>query len=117
MRLLLLLIVGGLWAFYVTLLLDRPDLAHVVPDQYAVVVHVGFGLFFLWIVYAWSDVEIRTSKSWWRNGPGIFLRNLVVIGLGVGLLVFTCREVLHGVDPTGRADMLGIRSCVRAPCR
>lgn len=102
MKLLIALIGGGLWAFFIALQLDRPDLAvKLVPEASQILVHGGFVVFLLWVVYVFSHREIRSSKSWWRHGPGIYLRNLVVISLGVVLLIFTCREVLNGVDPTG----------------
>lgn len=105
---LLTLLLCGAWAFYIALLIDRPDLAAtIVPAGDMLVVNAVFAVFFLITVYRLSHLEISRSKSMIRNGPGIYLRNLVVIGLGVGLIVFACREVLHGVDPTGRRALFG----------
>lgn len=101
MMLLVGLIVGGAWAFYVALLLDRPDMAQTLAPPWPMALHVVFAVVFLATVYRYSHREIATSKSWWRHGPGIYLRNLVVLGLGMALILFTCREVLGGVDPSG----------------
>ena len=95
------LLLGGAWAFYAALLLDRPDLARIVPEPYPLVVHGLFVVLLLWAVARVSSPEIRSASSAWRHGPMIFLRNLVVVSLGVVLLVFTSREILHGIDPTG----------------
>ncbi len=101
MMLLLAFGVASLWSFYVALLLDRPDLAKVVPPDFVLPVHAIFAVVLLMIVARLSFTEIRRSKSWMRHGIGIYTRNLVVIGLGVVLMIFTCREVLNGVDPSG----------------
>lgn len=101
MSLLLGMVASFVWTFYVALLIDRPDLARTVHEPWPLVIHVGFVVVFLLSAYRFSHREIVSSTSWWRHGPGIYVRNLVVIGLGVGLILFTCREVLHGVDPSG----------------
>lgn len=102
---LLILLAAGLWSFYITLLLDRPDLATIVPPDLEPIVHASFAIILLATTLAWSWIEIKTSKSWLKHGLGIYLRNLIVISLGVALIIFTCREVVHGLDPTGHQPL------------
>lgn len=101
MNMLLGLIVGTGWAFYAALLLDRPDLAAVVPRPYGTAIHIGFIAFFLGLTFLLSWQEMRRTTAWWINGPKIYLRNTVVIGLGVVLLVYGSRILVDGIDPTG----------------
>ena len=101
MNLLLLVLVGGAWAFYATLLLDRPDLAAIVVPPWDIVAHAGIALFMVVMVYRLSHREIMTSKAVLKHGPGIYLRNFAVVSLGILLLIFISHTVLHGVDPTG----------------
>ena len=93
--------VGGAWAFYVALLIDRPDMAATIHEPFPNAFHIAFAVFMLVMVYRLSHREIMTSKQWAKYGIGIYLRNFVVVMLGIALLLFTCREVLNGVDPTG----------------
>ena len=101
MNLLLLVLIGGAWSFYATLLMDRPDLAAIVVPPWDTAAHAGFALFMVVMVYRLSHREIMTSKSAWKWGPWIYLRNFAVISLGILLLIFISHTVLHGVDPTG----------------
>ncbi len=72
-----------------------------IRQPYPLVIHIGFLVFFLAAVLSLSFQEIRNASAQWVNGPKIYLRNIGVIALGVGLLIFASREVLHGVDPSG----------------
>jgi len=101
MNFILVLLVGGAWAFYVALLIDRPDMAATIPEPFPNAFHIAFAVFMVVMVYRLSHGEIITSKQWAKHGLGIYMRNFVVVMLGIGLLLFTCREVLHGVDPSG----------------
>ena len=101
MRFLILLILAGAWSFYLALIIDRPDLAKIVPPDLSPFVHGAFVLLLLWTLWQVTFPEIRTASKKWRYGPQITLRNLVVLCLGIALLLFASREVLHGMDPTG----------------
>lgn len=101
MNILLGLMIGAAWAFFAGLILDRPDLAAVIREPYATGIHIAFGVFFLSLVFVLSFHEIRMSKARWINGPKIYLRNAVVMGLGVVLLIYGSRILLNGIDPTG----------------
>ncbi len=101
MSFLLMLILAGAWSFYAALLIDRPDLARIVPPDLAPFVHVAFGLLVLWTLWRVTFPEVRTASRRWRYGPSIALRNLVVLALGMALLIFASREILNGMDPTG----------------
>jgi hypothetical protein len=105
MKLLIMLLAGGAWSFFAAILMFRPDLAHIVPEQYQPAVHIAFGLFLVWMAGNLSWPEIRTAARPWRYGLQILLRNLAVLGLGVALLVFISHELLHGMDPTGQRAM------------
>ena len=106
MILLVFLLVAAGWSVLVALLLDRPDLAAAIPPPYQTAAHAAFALMLLVVVIRASIGEVRGNSSGARS-VAIFLRNLVVIGLGVALMLFTCREILHGVDPTGTRHIFG----------
>ena len=101
MNILLGLIIGAAWAFYEGLVLDRPDLAAVIHEPYATGIHIVFGVFFLSLAFVLSFEEIRRSRAWWFNGPKIYVRNAVVMALGVVVLIYGSRILLNGIDPTG----------------
>jgi hypothetical protein len=101
MNILIGLILGSAWAFYEALVIDRPDLAAIIHEPYGTIIHIAFAVFFLALTFVLSFQEMRRSKSWWINGPKIYLRNAVVIGLGVVLLVVMSRWLLDGIDHTG----------------
>jgi hypothetical protein len=100
MSFLLLLILAGAWSFYLALLIDRPDLAKIVPPDLSPFVHGAFVLLLLWTLWRVTFPEVRTASRPWRYGPMITLRNLMVLCLGM-LLLFASREILNGMDPTG----------------
>lgn len=100
MKLLLSLILGGAYAFYIALLIDRPDLARAVVPPWDVVAHAAFVVLLIRFTVGASWDEIRAAKNRWANGPVILFRNLVVILLGCGLLLFTARAILYGIDQT-----------------
>lgn len=95
------LIIGSAWAFYEALILDRPDLAAIIHKPYATMIHIAFAVFFLGLVFILSWPEIYNSINRWINGPKIYLRNTIVVGLGVVLLLYGSRILLNGIDPTG----------------
>ncbi len=93
-------LLGCAWAFYATLLLDRPDLAQAVVAPWDQIAHAAFALLLIRTVVGVSWDEIRSSRPEWRVASGVLLRNLVVMLLGEALLVFTSRAILNGIDPT-----------------
>jgi len=101
MNLLVASLVGLGWTFFVALLIDRPDMAATVHEPWPKVIHGVFLVVLVLFVYGASANEIRLTKGRFFRAPAIWLRNLIVIGLGLALMLFTCREVLNGVDPTG----------------
>ncbi len=105
MILLLFILIAAAWAFYATLLAERPDLAvTLIPTQYETLINTTFAIILLAAVLKFSWREIRTSSG---NSLKIYLRNLVVISLGIALLIFTTHEILNGLDPTGRRRLFG----------
>jgi hypothetical protein len=100
MKFLIAFILGAAWAFYVAVLMDRPDLARVVTSPWGLVAHAGFALLLTRTVIGVSWDEIRSSRLRWRDGFGVLLRNLIVTLLGETLLVFISRTLLNGIDPT-----------------
>jgi hypothetical protein len=101
MRIILASLIGLGWTFYIALLIDRPDLAATVLEPWPKVIHGVFFIVLMRTLYGVSADEIRLSKGRFLRAPSIWLRNLIVVGLGLALMLFTCREVLNGVDPTG----------------
>jgi hypothetical protein len=101
MNILLGLIIGSAWAFYEALILDRPDLAAVIHDPYATIIHIAFAAFFLGLVFVLSWQEMHRPTRWWITWPKIYLRNTIVMSLGVVLLIYGSRILLNGIDPTG----------------
>lgn len=101
MTILLASLIGLCWTFFVALLIDRPDLAATVPEPWPRVIHSVFLIVLVLAVFSVSATEVRMTKGRLFRAPAIWLRNLIVLGLGLALMLFTCREVLNGVDPTG----------------
>jgi hypothetical protein len=102
---LLLLILAGAYSFYIALLIDRPDLAKIVPPDLSPFVHGAFVVLLLWTLWRVTYPEIRTANRKWRYGPTITLRNLIVLCLGLALLLFASREILNGMDPSGHRKL------------
>ncbi len=94
-------LIGLGWTFFVALLIDRPDLAATVPQPWPQVIHGVFLIVLARTLYGVSATEIRLTHGGFSRAPRIWLRNLIILGLGLTLMVFTCREVLNGIDPTG----------------
>ncbi len=105
MKFLLACLIGFGWTFYIALLIDRPDLAAAVVEPWPKIIHGVFLIVLLRTVYGLSAGEVRYASSKFRNAPVIWLRNLVVTALGVLLMLFTCRELLNGLDPTRVRDL------------
>ncbi len=105
MKFLLACLVGLGWTFYMALLIDRPDLAAAVTEPWPKIIHGVFLIVLLRTVYGLSAGEVHYAANRLRHAPVIWLRNLVVTLLGVLLMLFTCREVLNGLDPTGVRDL------------
>ena len=105
MRLIFASLIGLGWTFYITLLIDRPDLAATVTEPWPKVIHGVFLIVLIRTLYGVSADEIRLTKGRIFRAPGIWLRNLIVIGLGLLLMWFTCHWVLNGVDPTGQRKL------------
>jgi hypothetical protein len=101
MKFLLACLIGLGWTFYVALLIDRPDMAATVTEPWPKIIHAVFAIVLLRTVYGLSADEIKLTDRPWRRAPGIWLRNLIVAGLALALMLFACREVLNGIDPTG----------------
>jgi hypothetical protein len=99
--LLLLLLIGGGWAFLAALLLDRPDQIAFLPETTRLYLHIGFVCFMLIAMVRVSRAELSHAIKPWRYGPQILLRNLAILCVGVVLLIFVSRELLHGIDPSG----------------
>lgn len=101
MKFLFALLIGAVWSFYATLLMDRPDMAATIHDPYPMILHGIFALVLLRTVWGVSAVEISLSKRPILGAPGVWLRNLIVLALGLALMVFTWHELLHDIDPSG----------------
>ncbi len=89
------------WAFFLALLIDRPDLLVELPQHAQIRLHIFFAAFFVvtLIVFCWR--QIADADSPWKNGVTIVVRNALVMVAGLALLVFISRELLHGIDHTG----------------
>jgi len=99
---LLLLILGGAWSFLAALQLFRPDQLTFLTEDQVLYVNIGFGVFMLLASVLVSTGELGQAKYPWRYGAQIMLRNLGVLCAAMGLFIFIARELLHGMDPTGR---------------
>ncbi len=97
----LMLLVGGLWSFFVAVILDRPDQITFLPHSTVTALHVGFAVFILLTTFTLARAEIRNVLNPWRNGPVIMLRVMAILAAGEVLMIFISRELLHGIDPSG----------------
>jgi hypothetical protein len=101
MKFLLALLVGLAWTFLVTLTFERPDMARTIPAPWPNVMHGVFAVVLLLTVWGVSAEELRRSSARWSNAPGVWLRNLFVLAMGLAVMVFTWHLLLQGIDPTG----------------
>jgi hypothetical protein len=93
---------GAIWSFFLALQIERPDLIAFLPQQNQLVIDaLFFAVGFIFTVNI-SRFEISDKQLSFVGAFKLVMRNLVVIGLGLGMLVFISRELLHGIDPTGR---------------
>ena len=115
MILLLMLLIGSAWAFFIALELDRPDLIAFLPTQHQLYTHGGFIAALVVVVVYVSWFELTHDKLTVLQSTKLLTRNCIVLGLGVVLLIFISRELLHGIDPTGRAPIWNGSAHAAAP--
>ncbi len=105
---LMMVLLGAIWAFCIAMQIERPDLIAFIPVTNQLAIDGAFfALLVLAVVYV-SWFEITNNHFTPMQIIQLLMRNLMILSLGVGLLVFTSTELLNGLDPTGRAPILGL---------
>jgi hypothetical protein len=91
-----LLVLGGAYATYLDLWWERPS-ALIALAQWDPVIHGAAGFLLLSTALMSTVAELRARHNRWWEGAGPFLRNCVVLLLGLALLVFISHTVLSAM--------------------
>ena len=95
------LVLGCVWAAYLSLLMDRPDMLAQFSQQDQILFNIVFGVLFLIALARIAWKQIYNAKEPFWHSMRILSYNALVLLAGLGMLVFIGHELIHGIDPTG----------------
>ena len=105
MVILIILAIAAGYAFYLALLIDRPDLLVALPLLAQTRLHMFFAGFFVLVLIVFCWRQVAHAANPWQNAWTIIFRNALVMVACLALQVFVSRELLHGIDHTGHRKL------------
>lgn len=93
MNFFVLLFLGGCYAVYLDLWWERPGTVGPLAS-WSIVIHGAAALLVLLTAGMSTAAELRARRNRWWQGGAPFLRNCLVLLMGLGLLVFISHTVV-----------------------